>query len=115
MIFLESIGSRASLSANNLKFSAKRWAFFVQGPQELAPVRACAEKDHRPSGRELQIVCKGPSGEEEWMWRTKCGKSHVYLLTSSAAKLMTKAESLLDIGYYRLGFFLFHSKKASYI
>ncbi len=44
MIFLESIGSRASLSANNLKLSAKRWAFFVQGRQELAPVRACAEK-----------------------------------------------------------------------
>ena len=65
MIFSESIGSRASLSANYLKLSAKRWAFFVQGPQELAPVRACAEKDHRPSGRELQIVCKGPSGEEE--------------------------------------------------
>ena len=72
---------------------------------------ACAEKDHRPSGRELQIVCKGPSGEEEWMWRTKCGKSHVYLPTSSAAKLMTKAESLLDIGYYRLGFFSFSIRK----
>ena len=48
------------------------------------------------------------------MWRTKCGKSHgegeilpVYLMTSSAAKLMTKAKSLLDIGYYRLGFFSF--------
>ena len=45
------------------------------------------------------------------MWRTKCGKSHVYLLTSSAAKLMTKAESLLDIGYYRLGFFSFPFEK----
>ncbi len=99
-------GSNPSLSANNLKLSAKRWAFFVQARQELAPVRACAEKDHRPSGRELQIACKGPSGEEGGMWRTKCGKSHVYLPTSSAAKLMTKAESLLDIGYYRLGFFL---------
>jgi len=98
-----------------LKLSAKRWAFSVQGRQELAPVRACAEKAHRPSGRELQIVCKGPSGEEEWMWRTKCGKSHVYLLTSSAAKLMTKAESLLDIGYYRLGFFSFPFEKASCI
>ena len=50
-------GSNPSLSANNLKLSAKRWAFFVQGRQELAPVRTCAEKDHRPSGRELQIVC----------------------------------------------------------
>ena len=48
MIFLESIGSRASLSANHLKLSAKRWAFFVQGRQELAPVRTCAEKAHRP-------------------------------------------------------------------
>ena len=55
---------------------------------------------------QLRSKYKGPSGEEEWMWRTKCGKSHVYLLTSSAAKLMTKAKSLLDIGYYRLSFFL---------
>lgn len=30
MIFSESVGSGASLSANNLKLSAKRWAFFVQ-------------------------------------------------------------------------------------
>mgnify|MGYP006988629136 CR=1 FL=1 len=37
-------GSNPSLSANNLKLSAKRWAFFVQGRQELAPVRTCAEK-----------------------------------------------------------------------
>ena len=54
---------------------------------------------------QLRSKYKGPSGEEEWMWRTKCGKSHVYLLTSSASRLMTKAESLLDIWYYRLGFF----------
>ena len=60
---------------------------------------------------QLRSKYKGPSGEEEWMWRTKCGKSHVYLLTSSAAKLMTKAESLLDIGYYRLGFFSFPFEK----
>ena len=72
-------GSNPSLSANNLKLSAKRWAFFVQGRQELAPVRTCAEKAHRPSGRELQIVCKGPSGEEGGMWRTKCGKSRTHL------------------------------------
>ena len=37
-------GSNPSLSANNLKLSAKRWAFFVQGRQELDPVRTCAEK-----------------------------------------------------------------------
>lgn len=48
---------------------------------------------------------QGPLRRGGGMWRTKCGKSHVYLLTSSAAKLMTKAKSLLDIGYYRLGFF----------
>ena len=42
------MGFRASLSANNLKLSAKRWAFFVQGRQELAPVRTCAEKAQRP-------------------------------------------------------------------
>ena len=54
-------GSNPSLSANHLKLSAKRWAFFVQGRQELASVRACAKKAHRPSGRELQIVCKGPA------------------------------------------------------
>ena len=54
-------GSNPSLSANNLKLSAKRWAFFVQGRQELAPVRTCAGKAQRPQGRELQIVCKGPA------------------------------------------------------
>ena len=48
MIFLEYVGSRASLSANYLKLSAKRWAFFVQGRQELAPVRTCAGKAQRP-------------------------------------------------------------------
>ena len=37
-------GENPSLSANNLKLSAKRWAFFVQGRQELDPVRTCAEK-----------------------------------------------------------------------
>ena len=69
-------GSNPSLSANNLKLSAKRWAFFVQGRQELAPVRTCAGKAQRPKGRELQIVCKGPRGERKGMWRTQCGKSH---------------------------------------
>lgn len=42
MIFLECIGSRACLSANKLKLSALRWAFFVQNRQELAPVRPYA-------------------------------------------------------------------------
>lgn len=32
MIFLEYVGSRASLSANKLKFSALRWAFFRTRP-----------------------------------------------------------------------------------
>ena len=41
-------GSNPLLSANNLKLSAKRWAFFVQGRQELAPIRTCAEKAQRP-------------------------------------------------------------------
>ena len=41
-------GSNPSLSANKLKLSAKRWAFFVQGRQELAPVRTCAGKAQRP-------------------------------------------------------------------
>ena len=51
MIFSESIGSRASLSANKLKLSALRWAFFVQNRQELAPVRYCKEKKpKRPPG-----------------------------------------------------------------
>ncbi len=36
-------GSNPSLSANNLKLSAKRWAFFVQGRQELA--------QRKPKGR----------------------------------------------------------------
>lgn len=44
-------GSNPSLSANKLKLSALRWAFFVQNRQELAPVRYCKEKKpKRPSG-----------------------------------------------------------------
>lgn len=35
-------GSNPSLSANKLKLSALRWAFFVQNRQELAPVRPYA-------------------------------------------------------------------------
>lgn len=35
-------GSNPSLSANKLKLSALRWAFFVQNRQELAPVRTYA-------------------------------------------------------------------------
>ena len=42
MIFSESVGSGVSLSANKLKLSALRWAFFVQNRQELAPVRPYA-------------------------------------------------------------------------
>ena len=36
MIFSESIGSNSSLSENKLKFSALRWAFFVQDRREEA-------------------------------------------------------------------------------
>ncbi len=44
-------GSNPSLSANKLKLSALRWAFFVQNRQEPAPVRYCKEKKpKRPSG-----------------------------------------------------------------
>ena len=37
-------GSNPSLSANKLKLSALRWAFFVHVRQELAPVRTCTKK-----------------------------------------------------------------------
>ena len=37
-------GSNPSLSANKLKLSALRWAFFVQGRREPAPVRPCRGK-----------------------------------------------------------------------
>ena len=36
--------SNLPLSANYLKLSVQRWAFFVQVRQELAPVRTYAEK-----------------------------------------------------------------------
>ena len=36
--------SNPSLSANKLKLSALRWAFFVHVRQELAPVRTCTKK-----------------------------------------------------------------------
>ena len=43
-------GSNPSLSANKLKLSALRWAFFVHVRQELAPVRTWkkAQKAGRP-------------------------------------------------------------------
>ena len=37
-------GSNPSLSANKLKLSALRWAFFVQGRRGPAAVRPCSEK-----------------------------------------------------------------------
>ena len=58
-------GSNPSLSANKLKLSALRWAFFVQNRQELAPVKAFKCKRPMASGRELHGVCKGPSGKEQ--------------------------------------------------
>lgn len=45
MIFLEYVGSRASLSANKLKLSALRWAFFVQGRREPRSCKALHEKN----------------------------------------------------------------------
>ena len=54
MIFLEYVGSRACLSADKLKLSALRWAFFVHVRQELAPVRTCTEKAQK-AGRPLSF------------------------------------------------------------
>ena len=47
-------GSNPSLSANKLKLSALRWAFFVHVRQELAPVRTCTEKAQK-AGRPLSF------------------------------------------------------------
>ena len=50
-------GSNPSLSANKLKLSALRWAFFVQGRREPRSCKALHEKS--PKGRqafELQFV-----------------------------------------------------------
>ena len=48
-------GSNPSLSANKLKLSALRWAFFVQGRQERAPVRYCKEKKAQKAIRPLSF------------------------------------------------------------
>ena len=54
-------GSNPSLSANNLKLSAKRWAFFVQGCQELAPVRTCAGKAQRLKAVSFKLFARAPA------------------------------------------------------
>ena len=43
-------GSNPSLSANKLKLSALRWAFFVHVRQELAPDGHARKKPKRPAG-----------------------------------------------------------------
>ena len=47
-------GSNPSLSADKLKLSALRWAFFVHVRQELAPVRTCTKKAQK-AGRPLSF------------------------------------------------------------
>lgn len=54
MIPIEPAGVIPSLSANKLKLSALRWAFFVHVRQELAPVRTCTEKAQK-AGRPLSF------------------------------------------------------------
>lgn len=76
MIFSESIGSRASLSANKLKLSALRWAFFVQGRREP---RSCKDLHGKsPKGRRplsFNLFSAAPPRRRRGMWRTQCGKS----------------------------------------
>ena len=54
-------GSNPCLSANNLKLSAKHWAFFVQGRQELAPVRTCAEKAKGRKAKSFKLFVRAPA------------------------------------------------------
>ena len=76
MIFCESISSRASLSANKLKLSALRWAFFVQGCREPRSCKALHGKS--PKGRRplsFNLFNAAPPRRRRGMWRTQCGKS----------------------------------------
>ena len=43
-------GSNPSLSAKRMKLSAKRWAFFVQDRQELAPAKGLYKKGQTAIG-----------------------------------------------------------------
>ena len=58
-------GSNPSPSANNLKLSAKRWAFFVQGRQELDPVRTCAEKLKGRKAVSFKSFARAPAASGE--------------------------------------------------
>ena len=69
-------GSNPSLSANKLKLSALRWAFFVQGRQEPRSCKALHGKS--PKGRRplsFNLFNAAPPRRRRGMWRTQCGKS----------------------------------------
>ena len=54
-------GSNPPLSAKHLKLSAQRWAFFVQGRQELAPVRTCTEKAQGRKAMSFKCFARAPA------------------------------------------------------
>lgn len=65
-----------SLSANKLKLSALRWAFFVQGRREPRSCKALHGKS--PKGRRplsFNLFNAAPPRRRRGMWRTQCGKS----------------------------------------
>ena len=68
--------SNPSLSANKLKLSALRWAFFVQGRREPRSCKALHGKS--PKGRRplsFNLFNAAPPRRRRGMWRTQCGKS----------------------------------------
>ena len=54
-------GSNPPLSAKHLKLSAQRWAFSVQGRQELAPVRTCAGKAQGRKAMSFKCFARAPA------------------------------------------------------
>ena len=54
-------GSNPPLSAKHLKLSAQRWAFSVQGRQELAPVRTCTEKAQGRKAMSFKCFARAPA------------------------------------------------------
>ena len=54
-------GSNPPLSAKYLKLSAQRWAFSVQGRQELAPVRTCTEKAQGRKAMSFKCFARAPA------------------------------------------------------
>ena len=54
-------GGSAPLSAKHLKLSAQRWAFSVQGRQELAPVRTCTEKAQGRKAMSFKCFARAPA------------------------------------------------------